>query len=405
MRAMTARTRRILIAGAGIGGLTAALALLRRGFDVTVFEQAAALREVGAGVQISANGVRVLAALGVDAALAALSCEASGKEIRLWNSGQCWKLFDLGAESVARYGFPYYTVFRPDLLDVLEQAVRRLKPDALRLGARLDSFVQDAGRVTISCADGHTATGAALIGADGIHSRVRHLLSGADAATFTGLIAWRGVIPMARLPAHMRRFVGVNWVGPGRHAIQYPLRRGALMNFVGIVERADWQVESWTARGTTAELAADFAGWHDDVQALIGAIEAPHKWALMQRRPLGRWSDGRVTLLGDACHPMLPMMAQGAVQAIEDGYVLARTLGEAADDVAAAFRRYEAARQERTARLVQASAENAQRFHNPALADPAGAQAYVDREWAPARVHARYDWLFRHDAVAGPIPA
>ncbi len=400
-----ARTPHILIAGGGIGGLTAALALLQRGFEVTVFEQAAALREVGAGVQISANGVRVLAALGVAEALAALSCEAAGKEIRLWNSGQTWKLFDLGAQSVARYGFPYYTVFRPDLLGVLAEAVRRLHPGALRLGVRVDGFTQEGGRVTIRCADAGTATGDALVGADGIHSRVRHTLFGADAAAFTGLIAWRGVIPIARLPSHMRRFVGVNWVGPGRHVVQYPLRRGALMNFVGIVERRDWQVESWTARGTPAELAADFAGWHDDVQAMIAAIAAPHKWALMQRAPLARWSAGHVTLLGDACHPMLPMMAQGAVQAIEDGYVLARTLADAAGDVPAAFHRYERARQDRTARLVHLSAGNAQRFHNPLLADPAGAQGYIDHEWAEARVHARYDWLFRHDAVAGPLPA
>ena len=385
----------VLIAGGGIGGLTAALALLRRSFDVDVYEQAGALREVGAGVQISANGSRALAGLGIGDAVAALACEASGKEIRLFSTGQTWTLFDLGAESVARYGFPYYTVYRPDLLDALAAGIRRIKPDAIHLGARVAGFAQDAAGARLRFEDGTEAAGDVLVGADGIHSRLRHGLFGADAAEFTGMVAWRGVIPMERLPAHMRRFVGTNWIGPGRHVITYPLRRGELMNFVGIVERQDWQVESWTARGSPDELARDFAGWHDDVQTVIAAVDDPHKWALRLRRPLPRWSEGRVTLLGDACHPTLPMMAQGAVQAIEDGVILARAL-DAEPDVPAALRRYEAARLARTTRVVEASAENARRFHNPALAEAAGAAAYVDREWSEEKVRARYEWLFTY---------
>lgn len=375
------RKLHVLVAGAGIGGLTAALALLRRGIDVDVYEQAAELREVGAGVQISTNGSRVLHALGVGEDVARLSCEASGKEIRLWSTGQTWKLFDLGAESVARYGFPYFTVYRPDLLAALAEGVRREKPDAIRLGAKVAGFAQEGGRVALRLEDGRTAEGDVLVGADGIHSRIRHGLFGDGAAEFAGLVAWRGVIPMERLPPRLARFVGSNWVGPGRHVIHYPLRRGELMNFVGIVERDDWRVESWTARGTADELAGDFAGWHADVQALIRAVDTPYKWALALRRPLERWTEDRVTLLGDACHPTLPMLAQGAVQAIEDGFVLARALHEHADDAAAALMRYEAVRKERTARVVRGSAENAKRFHNPELADAAGAQAYIDREW------------------------
>lgn len=402
---MTTNGRRphILVAGGGIGGLTAALALLRQGFDVDVYEQAPELREVGAGVQISANGSRALYALEIGEDVAQLSCEASGKEIRLWSTGQTWKLFDLGAESVARYGFPYFTVYRPDLLSALAEGVRREKPDAIHLGAKVAGFAQEGDRVALQLEDGRHMMGDALVGADGIHSRIRHTLFGAETAEFSGMVAWRGVIPMQNLPQHLHRFVGTNWVGPGRHVIHYPLRRGELMNFVGIVERSDWQVESWTARGTTEELATDFAGWHPDVQALIHAIETPYKWALMLRRPLERWSVGRVTLLGDACHPTLPMLAQGAVQAIEDGFMLGRALAESGGDVQPALKRYEAARVERTARMVRGSAENARRFHNPELASAEGAAAYVDREWQPARVAERYGWLFCYDVIAEPI--
>lgn len=398
---MKTSTPRVLIAGGGIGGLAAALALLKRGFDVEVYEQAGELKEVGAGLQLSANGNRVLYALGVGDALKLMSCEARAKEIRLWNTGDTWKLFDLGAVSVERYGYPYFTVYRPDLLAVLAAAVRALKPDAIHLQARCAGFEQDESGVTLLLESGQVR-GDVLIGADGVHSKIRQGLFGADAPEFTGLMAWRGVIPIEKLPEHLHRRVGTNWVGPGGHIVHYPLRAGRLMNFVGVRERSDWQVESWSVRGTTDECLADFAGWHEDIQSMIKAIDIPYKWALMHRPPLDRWSIGRVSLLGDACHSTLPFLAQGAVMAIEDGFILARAL-EAATDVASALTRYEHARRDRTKRMVEGAAANTKRFHNPELASVEGARAYVDREWTEERVKERYEWLFTYDATTVAI--
>ncbi len=397
------RKPHILIAGAGIGGLTAALALLRRGFDVDVYEQAAELKEVGAGVQISANGTHALYALGVGETLKALAVEAEGKEIRLWSTGQTWKLFDLGVESIRLYGFPYFTVYRPDLHSVLAAAVRALKPDAIHLGAKCAGFEERGREVVLRLDGGGERVGDALIGADGVHSVIRQALFGADKPQFLGVIAWRGVAPIERLPDHLRRPVGTNWVGPGGHVVHYPLRAGKLMNFVGIIERSDWQVESWTVRGTKEECGNDFRGWNPDVHALINAVDVPYKWALMGRDPMDRWTKGRVSLLGDACHPMLPLLAQGAVMAIEDGFILGRCFEKYGGDVEAALSRYEGLRRERANRAVRGSAENAKRFHNQTLSDRAAAEAYIDREWNESRVKERYEWLFRYDVTTVEI--
>jgi salicylate hydroxylase len=398
-----ARLGKVAIVGGGIGGLTAALALLRAGIDVDVYEQALELKEVGAGVQISSNGTRVLYALGLQEAVESASSLPAAKEIRLWNTGETWKLFDLGAVSVELYGYPYVFMHRRDLHGILAAAVARLKPDALHLGMRCADVAQSEDAVTLRFDSGEIVEAPLAVGADGVHSNVRMTLFGASSPQFTGCVAWRGVVPMEGLPAQVSRTCGTNWVGPGGHVVHYPLRRGELMNFVGILERDDWQVESWNVRGTTEELANDFRGWHPDVHAIIRCIEEPYKWALMVRPPMTQWSKGRITLLGDACHPMLPLLAQGAVMALEDGLVLARCLKAHTGDHAAAFARYETARIERTARAVNGSADNAKRFHNSRLADGAGAQAYVTGEWQPERIKERYDWLFTYDAATVAI--
>ena len=391
---------KIVIAGAGIGGLTAAAALLKKGFDVTVFEQAQALKEIGAGVQLSPNATRVLFQLGVGDALEGLACEPLGKRVRLWNTGQTWRLFDLGAQSRETYGYPYFTLHRADLHQKLADVVRSMKPDAIRLNHKVESFSQQNGKVLVQALNGETCEGDLLIGADGVHSRVRHALFGPDEPVFSGVMAWRGVIDASKLPEHLRSPYGANWVGPGAHVIHYPLRGNGLVNFVGAIEKSGWQVESWSERGTLDECLADFEGWHEDVRTLISAIDIPYKWALMVREPMARWSQGHATLLGDACHPTLPFLAQGAGMAIEDGYLLARCLERYTHDVPQALQRYEALRLERTAKVVRGSAANATRFHNPQLAHAEGAAAYVDREWSEERVKERYNWLFEYNVDA-----
>lgn len=392
----------VLIAGGGIGGLTAALALLQKGFDVTVFEQAQALKEIGAGVQLGPNGVRVLYELGLTEPANRLGVDAQGKEVRLWNSGKTWPLFNLGADSVERYGVPYLMMHRADLHTMLLDGVRALKPDACFINSRAVGFQQDETGVVLSLADGRTVRGDVLVGADGLHSATRKAMFGPDQPEFTGGCCWRGMIDIDKLPEHLRRPVGVNWIGPAGHVILYPVRGGQLLNFVGHVERDGWAGESWTEEGSIDELRADYAGWHEDIQTIVNHIETPYKWALFLREPLMQWTQGRVTLMGDACHATLPYLAQGANMAIEDGMVLARALAEF-DTVETALTRYEQARAERTARIVNKSSENLGRFHNDALLDPVKAEAYVSEEWAPGKVRDRYEWILGYDAVNVPL--
>jgi salicylate hydroxylase len=394
---------KFVVIGGGIGGLTVALALLRQGMEVEVYEQSDELKEVGAGVQIGANGTRVLHALGLKPSLERSQVVPSGKEARLWNTGQSWKTLDLGAISVARYGSPHIMMHRGDLHAVLVDAIRGIKPDTVHLDQRFAELRQDSEGAEARFEGGRITSAALVIGADGIHSKVRQALFGNDAAQFTGCVAWRGLVPMHRLPQHLARNTATSWLGPAGHVLHYPVRRGELMNFIAFVERTDWRVESWTVAGTIEELADDFRGWHSDVHEIIRNIDVPYKWALWVRPPMERWSQGSVTLLGDACHPTLPFLGQGAVMAIEDAYVLAGCLKKYGDDHTTALAKYENARRERTAAMVRAAAETRNRAFNRALADAEGVTAYLAREWEKEPVMARYDKVYAYDATSVAI--
>ncbi|MGE0621415.1 MAG: FAD-dependent monooxygenase [Pseudomonadales bacterium] len=386
-------THRVLIVGGGIGGLAAALSLAARGIEVQVFEQAPTFSEVGAGIQLSPNCSRVLHGLGLAEALAAVAFLPEGTEMRQWRTGRLITRTPLGEVVRDRYGAPYYHVHRADLMTVLAGAAAAEPRIRLHPGVRIEAVGQDPESVRVT-ASGETFTGTVLLGADGIRSLVRETLFGSEAPTFTGNVAWRALVPADRLTDGLIRPVTTVWWGPHKHFVHYYVRRGELVNCVCVVEKRGWEVESWTERGERRELEADFAGWHPTIGTLIGAMDSQtcFKWALFDRPPMARWGQGRVTLLGDACHPTLPFMAQGAAMAIEDGAVLARCVA-AGGDIVGSLARYEDLRRDRTARIQQGSRRNARVFHLSGI--PA-----LLRNRAAGRAGAGVtDWLYRYDAL------
>lgn len=359
--------QKILIAGAGIGGLATASCLMKAGYDVEIYEQAPELTEVGAGIQLAANAMHVLNDLGLGPALAQNAVRPGAYVFRLYDTGEEIARFDLSDEHEKLHGAPYYQLHRADLLDLLVARAREFRPDVIRLNKQATGFVEDENGVTLNFTDGTSARGDILIGADGLKSVIRaQIAGGAAAADYTGDAAWRIVVPVERLPKPFLEPVMSVFMGPHRHVVCYYLRRGTLLNFVGIVETEEVSEESWTARFPWEKLKEDFAGWHPDIQTVIDAADRDScfRWSLHYRSASTNWNTKRVTIMGDAAHPTLPYLAQGACMAIEDGAVLTRALGMK-DDPAAALDLFVRNRIERTTRIVQQSTANRELFHLP----------------------------------------
>lgn len=385
---------RILVIGGGIGGLSAALHLLQAGFDVHVYEQAPRIGEIGAGIQISPNASRLLIRHGLKPAMDRVGTRPQAMHQRRWDDGRMLQRAPVGSEVEAAFGAPYYHFHRGDLAELLRAA---LPAERIHVGHRLVALDEKEEGIVACFENGVTAEADLLVGADGIHSRVHALLFGAGKARFTGCTAWRGLVPAERI-RHLDIEVASHvWMGPGGHVVHYWVGAGRFMNVVCINEHGDWTEEGWMTRGRVADVAARYEGWHPTVRALIAAFPETFVWALHDRTELPCWTRGRVTLLGDACHPMLPFMAQGAAQAIEDGAALATLLKAIPDDTPEALRRYEAMRKPRATRLQQASAANRVRFHLPDGLE----QQQRDAVMADSgdRSISNIGWLYGYDAA------
>ena len=373
-----ARSLRIAIVGAGMGGLATAAALRRVGIEVVVYEQATQFARIGAGIQIGCNAMKVLRELGLEQRLRAQSFYPRSWNNRDWQTGEIKFDMIFGESAEQKFGAPYLLAHRGDLHAALASAV---PAECVRLGHKLIGLDQVGEGVRLRFANGAATNADAVIGADGVHSLVREILFGVSSVNFTGRIAYRTTYPAALLGGE-RIDDCTKWWGEDRHIVIYYVKPDrSEVYFVTSQPEPDFRIESWSAKGDVGELRAAFKGFDRQVENVLAACPDVHKWAIVDRDALARWTDGNVTLLGDACHPMTPYMAQGAAMAIEDAAVLSRCLeGVERDGVANAFRRFEATRRERTARVQQTSRTNT---------------------WLKEKTDT--DWVYAYDAWTTPL--
>ncbi|HEY6258347.1 MAG TPA: FAD-dependent monooxygenase [Xanthobacteraceae bacterium] len=395
-----ASSRTVVIAGAGIGGLTAALAIARQGYRVVLLEQAERLEETGAGIQLSPNASRVLIALGLRERLAAHVSTPQELTVANARSGRVLARAPLGGEAEQRYGAPYWIIHRADLQAALREAVAANPDIVLRLGSQVDDFAAHDNGVTVAARSGRETIeehGVALVGADGLWSRVRRRL-GHEAPRFAGCAAWRALVPADAVVCEFSVPAVNLWFGRGAHLVYYPVKGGRLINVVAIM-RDDWREPGWSAPGDRDEILRRFHGraWRGPPREIVGAADRWLKWALYDAAPLPHWGRGCVTLLGDAAHPLLPYLAQGAAMAIEDAAGLGQcigqaSLGQASGGLAPALRLYERRRLARTARAQREARRNGAIYHMSGLAGFARTLALS--AIGGERLISRYDWLY-----------
>jgi salicylate hydroxylase len=393
--------RTIVVAGAGIGGLTASLALARQGFRVILLEKAERLEEAGAGLQLSPNASRVLIDLGLQTGLAgAVTPEA----ICLMSAASGGEITRLPLDQTAQSGAPYWVIHRADLQAALREQVQNCSDIELRLGCQFEDVSSHAKGLTVIQRSGATRReelALALIGADGIWSAVRHHLLPDLQPRFSGLIAWRGTLDTTQLPREYTSRRVQLWMGPGAHLVTYPISAGRRINVVAVVP-GQWNRPGWSERGDDNEIKTAFvtAGWHAIPRMLIGAVDGWRKWALFTVPGGGQWSEGAVALLGDAAHAMLPFAAQGAAMAIEDAAVLAKCIAgrqnEGAAALSAALHRYEKLRRPRVTQLQRSARQLGRIYH---LSGPlALARDLVIKTMGPKRMLSRQDWIYNWQA-------
>ena len=392
---------RVVVVGAGIGGATAALALARTGHEVRVLERASGVSPLGAGLQISANARRVLVDLGLEAAFASIVTEPSRIVVRRWDDDSVLGEAPLTGVHDSRFGHAFANVSRNDLAQILVDAAASMPNITIDFGKVVDGIDQSGQHPVVRCADG-TVDADVVIGADGIHSVVRSVVAGIDNPRFSGWSAFRAQVPSDRvghLPVET-----TNRVGPGAHVVSYFIGRNrSHLNLVFIAPETEWTGESWTEQTSLASLRDAFEGWSPQLQRIISAVEEPvYRWALYDREPLATWCNGSVALLGDAAHPMLPFMAQGACQAIEDAAVLARCLA-GVDPVPRSIWRslamYQTTRIERATRIQGASYFNRILFHYPDGEE----QVKRDAMFGSDRWSSANDWVYEHDVLTTPL--
>ena len=388
---------KIAIVGGGIGGLTAALALSQNAHDITVFERSAGIREIGAGVQISPNASRLLHSLGLGAAYSEISVNPHRVVLRRWEDDSIIRATDLDESFLSQHQVPLANVARNELVEILGDAVAARANVTMKFSTHVVSVEPGDASSEVIFVDGSSQSFDIVIGADGIHSVVRPCVGGIDKPRFSGSAAYRALVPRSAvedLPIDV-----TNRMGPDRHVVSYFIGRNrSHLNLVCISPEDSWETESWTEQGTKDDLYSRFEGWSPEFLSLLGRVEEPiFRWALYDREPLEQWGIGTTSLLGDACHPMLPFMAQGSCQAIEDAIVLARCLSDAnTSDTASALRRYEDARQGRTAQVQTSSVMNRDLFH---MVD---GQEQKDRDMifsiSPPGMSI-LDWVYEYDAL------
>lgn len=359
------RKPKVLIAGAGLGGLAAACSLIKFGYEVEVHEQAPALGEIGAGIQLSANAMHVLNWLGIGEKISETSVRPKAYVFRLFDSGEELQRFALADEHLEMHNAPYNQAHRADFHNLLVERTRELGgPDVITLNHTVTGFDEDAGGVTLNFSDGSSTRGDVLVGADGVKSVIRNQICGPIPAVYTGDAVWRITVPTSDLPENFQDPVMAVWMGPGKHVVSYYIRGGEILNFVGVVETDELSEESWTAKFPWKKFKADYEGWHEDIQTVIDLADHDecYRWSLYKRPVTDNWSTDRATILGDAAHATLPYLAQGAAMAVEDGVVLARALDQA-DTIPDALQLYQRNRVERTRRVVEGSDANRELFH------------------------------------------